>query len=85
MDTPSQKPPVDGGTDLRQLYGLPADATEEALKEAQRLGRIQEREKLGLSADATEAEVLAALERKKSRAATLEVLHKAEAEQTTEE
>ena len=85
MDTPSQEPSVDAGAALRQLYGLPADATEEVLKEAQRVGRTQELDKLGLTTDATEAEVLAALERDKSRMATLEVLRKAEAEQTTEE
>lgn len=85
MDTPSQEPGQEmdgaGATALRKLYNLPADATEDQLREAQRSGRVEELEKLGLGPDATEEEVLKALARSEARAKTLEVLRKAEAKQ----
>lgn len=72
-----------GAAAMRKLYGLPEDATEEEVKEAQRTGRIEALAKLGLTTDATEEEVLQALDRERNRernrAATLEVLREAEA------
>lgn len=82
MDTPPQEPELKlddrAATALRQLYNLPADATEDELKEAQRAGRVAELEKLGLSPDATEEQVLDALARSKARTDTLEILGNAE-------
>lgn len=69
-----------GATALRKLYKLPADATEDQLREAQRAGRLEELEKLGLPPDATEEQVLDALARRETMAETLEILRKASAE-----
>ncbi len=75
METPSQGPKeFDLATTMREFYNLPKDATEDELKEAQRAGRIEELAKLGLTTDASEEEVLQALDRERTRVATSEVL-----------